>query len=189
MATSGSLSTDWMRSAGDFQCTACQRKRLPASQFSKRQAQQALDKSRTHPQRLLLARCKECVAKEEAAQVSAAKKEGGDSKDDAELGEFKCKSCKQLLSGSCFSKNQRAKAQKGQPVRCTSCVQKAEAKELQASQDKAAAERKSMEKLSKSGGVAAALAAACNETAAEAEAVTGIKATRRGRGRGRGYRR
>eukprot|EP00913_Durusdinium_trenchii_P003447 g3191.t1 len=39
MAKSDDLNTDWQRSAGDFNCVVCQRKRLPASEFSKKQAE------------------------------------------------------------------------------------------------------------------------------------------------------
>ena len=37
MATSASVNTDWKRSAGDFKCLECRKKRLPASKFSKTQ--------------------------------------------------------------------------------------------------------------------------------------------------------
>ena len=38
MAASEELSTDWLRSAGDFECVVCKRTRLPASEFSNKQA-------------------------------------------------------------------------------------------------------------------------------------------------------
>lgn len=56
MAESKDLSTDWKRSAGDFICSECGRKRLTAAAFSKNQVTKAL-KSETKT-----AKCKECVA-------------------------------------------------------------------------------------------------------------------------------
>ena len=44
MATSEEVGTDWTRSAGDMSCTGpCQRKRLPASEFSESQVKRALE--------------------------------------------------------------------------------------------------------------------------------------------------
>lgn len=51
MATSAELNTDWQRSAGDFSCTVCHRKRLPASEFSKKQVEKLLNSLKTLPDR------------------------------------------------------------------------------------------------------------------------------------------
>eukprot|EP00930_Biecheleria_cincta_P050900 TRINITY_DN36075_c0_g1_i1.p1 TRINITY_DN36075_c0_g1~~TRINITY_DN36075_c0_g1_i1.p1 ORF type:complete len:292 (-),score=73.78 TRINITY_DN36075_c0_g1_i1:42-917(-) len=51
MAKSGELSTDWQRSAGDFSCSVCRRKRLPASEFSKKQVEKALESLKSIPDR------------------------------------------------------------------------------------------------------------------------------------------
>merc|ERR1719235_1942879 len=37
------LSTDWLRSAGDFECTQCGRKRLTASEFSNAHVKKCLE--------------------------------------------------------------------------------------------------------------------------------------------------
>mmetsp|Transcript_55177 Transcript_55177/g.170877 ORF Transcript_55177/g.170877 Transcript_55177/m.170877 type:complete len:246 (+) Transcript_55177:104-841(+) len=49
MAKSEDLSTDWQKSAGDFSCTVCRRKRLPASEFSKKQVEKALESLKSIP--------------------------------------------------------------------------------------------------------------------------------------------
>lgn len=47
MAKDTELSTDWERSAGDFTCIVCRRKRLPASEFSRKQVEKALESLKT----------------------------------------------------------------------------------------------------------------------------------------------
>eukprot|EP00933_Yihiella_yeosuensis_P055581 TRINITY_DN54411_c0_g1_i1.p1 TRINITY_DN54411_c0_g1~~TRINITY_DN54411_c0_g1_i1.p1 ORF type:complete len:283 (+),score=81.18 TRINITY_DN54411_c0_g1_i1:38-886(+) len=49
MAKSEELSTDWTRSAGDFSCSSCGRKRLPACEFSKKQVEKLLASLKTIP--------------------------------------------------------------------------------------------------------------------------------------------
>lgn len=78
MAKSNDLSTDWQRSAGDFSCAVCQRKRLPASEFSRQQVEKALAALKTLPDRdirtgpdvdrhlFLTAVCKRCSEEREA---------------------------------------------------------------------------------------------------------------------------
>lgn len=78
MAKSDELSTDWQRSAGDFSCTICQRKRLPASEFSKAQVQKALDALKNIPDKdirsdvqhvhFVSAICKSCMEEREAKE-------------------------------------------------------------------------------------------------------------------------
>lgn len=77
MAKEGELSTDWERSAGDFTCVVCRRKRLPASEFSKKQVEKALESLKTIPDKdirtgpevqhiaYVSATCKKCVAEQE----------------------------------------------------------------------------------------------------------------------------
>ena len=68
MATLTKHNTDWRRSAGDFTCTICLKKRLPASSFSKTQSTLALKNYRTQGGSNPKAKCKECV--QQAAQSS-----------------------------------------------------------------------------------------------------------------------
>jgi len=84
MTESADLNTDWQRSAGDFSCSVCERKRLPASEFSKKQVERALESIRSIPDKdirtgpeiqhtlYLTAVCKKCTeAKEEAERAAA----------------------------------------------------------------------------------------------------------------------
>ncbi|CAL1171322.1 unnamed protein product [Cladocopium goreaui] len=91
MAKAEELNTDWQRSAGDFHCLGpCQRKRLPASEFSKKQVERALDSLRniadkdirTGPEiqtvLYLSGVCKRCTEdKERQAQADAAARRAG----------------------------------------------------------------------------------------------------------------
>ncbi|CAK9046720.1 unnamed protein product [Durusdinium trenchii] len=84
MAKSDDLNTDWQRSAGDFNCVVCQRKRLPASEFSKKQVEKALESLRsiadqdirTGPEiqqvTHLSGVCKRCTEERERQQQAAA---------------------------------------------------------------------------------------------------------------------
>lgn len=79
------LGTDWTRSAGDFSCVVCERKQLPASEFSKKQVEKALQSLKTLPNRdirsgpditrtiFLQAVCKKCTEEGEEAQRLEAK--------------------------------------------------------------------------------------------------------------------
>merc|ERR1712232_800111 len=71
------VNTDWQKSAGDFSCSQCGRKRLPASEFSKRQVEKMLESLRSLPDRdmrtgpdiqhvtHLVGVCKQCTAEKE----------------------------------------------------------------------------------------------------------------------------
>ncbi|CAK0852533.1 unnamed protein product [Prorocentrum cordatum] len=84
MATSSELGTDWQRSAGDFSCSSCGRKRLPASEFSKKQVEKALESLRTIPDKdirqgpeiqqvvYLSGICKRCTEEKEATERAEA---------------------------------------------------------------------------------------------------------------------
>lgn len=84
MATDESVSTDWQKSAGDFSCTVCERKRLPASEFSRKQVEKALDALKTIPDRdirtgpeiqrnlFLTGVCKACTEKQEERERAEA---------------------------------------------------------------------------------------------------------------------
>lgn len=84
MAASSEVNTDWQRSAGDFSCSVCERKRLPASEFSKKQVERALESIRSIPDKdirtgpdiqrtlYLTAVCKKCVEEKEEVERAAA---------------------------------------------------------------------------------------------------------------------
>jgi len=100
MATaSEDVGTDWERSAGDFSCSVCRRKRLPASEFSGKQVERALAALRDLEQQskdirvdgsekvetalYLAAVCKRCTQEKEAqereqAAARRAEKEGAE---------------------------------------------------------------------------------------------------------------
>ncbi len=192
---SAHLSTDWRRSAGDFSCSGpCRRKRLPASAFSKTQARKAIAGVRTSAHGEKRALCKQCV--EEAsvqtassATLSVARDQGGP--DDAGTDQLHCAACDRDLPAASFSKSQKTRITRDKPGRCLACVEAAEEAELQHSADKRAAEASALAAtIKKSGsrggsGVAARLALACAETAAEAETITGLTAKKSNRGRRR----
>eukprot|EP00439_Symbiodinium_sp_Y106_P044165 s3370_g5.t1 len=85
MAKADDLNTDWQRSAGDFSCSVCRRKRLTAQDFSKKQVDKALESLQSIPDKdirngqeiktvlFITAVCKKCMEekdqkeKEEAA--------------------------------------------------------------------------------------------------------------------------
>eukprot|EP00401_Gymnodinium_catenatum_P009623 CAMPEP_0117512406 /NCGR_PEP_ID=MMETSP0784-20121206/29014_1 /TAXON_ID=39447 /ORGANISM="" /LENGTH=286 /DNA_ID=CAMNT_0005308123 /DNA_START=24 /DNA_END=884 /DNA_ORIENTATION=+ len=86
MAKEEGLSTDWQRSAGDFSCTVCGRKRLPASEFSKKQVEKALEAHRAIPDKdirtgpeiqqqiFLSGVCKKCTEEKEQRERDEAQK-------------------------------------------------------------------------------------------------------------------
>ncbi|CAE8614533.1 unnamed protein product [Polarella glacialis] len=77
MAKSEDVSTDWQKSAGDFSCLVCGRKRLPALEFSKKQVEKALENLRSLPNKdirtgpevqsvvYLSGTCKKCAEEKE----------------------------------------------------------------------------------------------------------------------------
>mmetsp|Transcript_5915 Transcript_5915/g.6799 ORF Transcript_5915/g.6799 Transcript_5915/m.6799 type:complete len:186 (-) Transcript_5915:517-1074(-) len=180
MATSSSVSTDWTRSAGNFTCKTCRRKRLPASEFSKSQARQALAQGKKSGN--FEAKCKACVqkAEEEERKKSAA---SGIEKSKTESAEtLVCSKCKQELSMKLFSRSQAEKIKHSKPGKCKQCVESleaAEAKTVAENRNKKLEKLKGQSKLKGGEGVAARLALACLETAQQAEKVTGISARNR----------
>lgn len=98
MASHQELSTNWERSAGNFQCLNCGHKRLPAAAFGKNQ----LIKAQKHPD--LAATCKACTQAAEAAGQKAAVEKGNSgqapnsaSPGSVQLESHKCSACKVLL--------------------------------------------------------------------------------------------
>ena len=204
MATSEEVGTDWTRSAGDMSCTGpCQRKRLPASEFSESQVKRALEWLRkSMPDRdiregverhtYVSAKCKQCVALEEQAEQEArqAKIESGEvkvsEKEAQKLAELhKCWQCNKELPGTAFSRKMLTKPPNKR--RCSSCAESAVAAEAakQAEKKQTAAEAAVAPKGS---GVLAEVKALCADAATEATKVTGIQAKPAGsKGGGRGW--
>ena len=196
-----SLNTDWRRSAGDFECQVCKRKRLPASEFSKTQATLALRQSKTSGD--LKAKCKLCVAAADiktAAATTTATTATTTAAADGSTDIFNCSLCQINLPASAFTNSQKLKINRGKKGKCRDCVVQSEGDEVARLQAKKQQEQMDLEKRAKKNGVAGRLALACAETAAEASVVTGLKVKkgrggggrwrgrggRRGRGRGRG---
>lgn len=104
MAKAEDVSTDWRRSAGDFACVGgCERKRLPASEFSKKQVDKALEslkngmphediRSGPEIKRMLFLTgvCKRCVEEREAkdcAEAAARREDRQQAEPDAATGQ------------------------------------------------------------------------------------------------------
>ena len=215
-ATAQSVNTDWRRSAGDFSCTLCLQKRLPAAAFSKTQVALALKNHRTNNK--MEAKCKVCTAAAAkqieqqtktkatttttATATALAKTFDELSVTPGETALITCSSCDTPQPSSKFTNSQKTKISRGKKGRCKDCVAHSEAAEVEHLQNKREEEQAAfIAKAKKTGGVAGRLALACAETATEAAVVTGIKIKkgrasggrwrggrggRRGRGGGRG---
>ncbi|CAE7223159.1 HACE1 [Symbiodinium sp. CCMP2456] len=84
MAKADDLSTDWQRSAGDFSCSICRRKRLTAQDFSKKQVDKALESLQSIPDKdirngqeiktvlFITAVCKKCMEEKEQKEKEEA---------------------------------------------------------------------------------------------------------------------
>ena len=180
MASSQSVSTDWQRSAGDFECAgACKRKRLPASEFSGAQAQKAIKSFASGGNKS--AKCKRCAEQLVEQERAAAQAQPRVDETNGE-GEFPCAHCGETRAAAMFSKNQLNKVQHSKPGKCLSCVKSIEDKESKEASERAETRRKELEKAAENGDVKSILELANFEAAT----VTGIKSTRGGRGRGRG---
>lgn len=163
--------------AGDFECSVCKRKRLIASEFSKKMQ----EKRRNEPGALL--KCKRCVesaAKAELETAAASVVESGEPQ--------ACSMCKKTLASSKFTKPQLKKGPGKQ--RCVECVanaQEAEAHAKRADKESALAEAKrELARAEASGSTAQKLSASAKLAALEGELVTGLKPKVLGRGRARG---
>jgi len=211
-ANNATTHTDWRRSAGDFTCTVCRRKRLPASAFSKTQSALALKTYKNTNVEAPSAKCKMCV---QAAATAEQEKTSSDSAavsaaattvttamaatsladNDAQTELIICSSCEEHLPTSCFTNSQKLKISRNKKGRCKECVAKSEVDEIASLAAKKEQERAALVARAKNNGVAGRLALACAETANEAMVVTGARIKKgrtggggrwRGRGRGRG---
>lgn len=156
--------------AGDFDCSVCKRKRLIASEFSKKMQ----EKRRKDPSSKL--KCKQCVESAEKAEREAAAAAAKGGKDDEEEPQV-CSSCRQSLPASKFTKPQLKKGPSKQ--RCSECVAAAtEAENKKGALDKEAAleeAKKAAARAEASGTVAEKLATSAKLAALEGEMVTGLK--------------
>ena len=187
MATSASVNTDWKRSAGDFKCLECRKKRLPASKFSKTQVKLALK----HEEKGAI--CIECMKKREEKAISEKTEvEKKNDKSDNEIEKLTCSICKEKVEITKYSKSQANHIKHGRPGKCKPCIAKMEENESQKISNKKLNEQSSMrKKYSNCRGkkkVAGSLAMACMEAALEGEQITGIKAERSDRGGKRSWR-
>jgi hypothetical protein len=175
--------------AGDFDCSVCRRKRLTASEFSKKMQ----EKHRKSPTAEL--KCKSCVEKMVAEErgAAASKQETIFSAGDASGSELhECSKCKNELAADAFNKNQLRNKGPGKQ-RCKACITVAEKEESDAVSnkqgDKLRDAKQRFARAEATGSVSEKLVAASALAAAEAELVTGLAPVVLGRGRrGRGGR-
>lgn len=188
--------------AGTYDCSECRRKRLTASEFSKK----AIEKHRSSPDAPM--KCKACVEKVAQAERDAAQARravegmsismaagsttsgGGTSSGGGEAAaapeQHECAACSRKLPAAAFSRSNLSKGPGKQ--RCSECVASSEKANLEkgdkAAQEKLAAAKAVAAKAEASGTAAEKLAAASTVAALEAEQVTGLKPVVLGRGRG-----
>eukprot|EP00035_Acanthoeca_spectabilis_P011393 m.200400 g.200400 ORF g.200400 m.200400 type:complete len:191 (+) comp15335_c1_seq2:175-747(+) len=173
------MATMW---AGEFACSVCRRKRLPAAEFSKNQAA----RFRADPAAAI--KCKKCVEAAAAAESTAAAKSAQSSVAgslSADLHE--CAACQKSLPTAAFNKNQLRNKGPGKQ-RCQECVAAAGKAETSAADAASSAKlerlREDATRAEASGSSAQKLVTAAAACAAEAELVTGLKPIKLGRGRG-----
>lgn len=193
--------------AGSYDCSQCRRKRLTASEFSKK----AIEKHRAALDEPM--KCKSCVeaaaqAERDAAQarravegltitaVAGTSADGGGTSSGGGGGggggaaatpeQHECSACSRKLPAAAFSRSNLSKGPGKQ--RCSECVAAAEKANLEkgdkAAQEKLAAAKAVAAKAEASGTAAEKLAAFSVVAALEAEQVTGLKPVVLGRGRG-----
>lgn len=175
--------------AGQFDCSVCRRKRLMASEFSRK----ALEQHRATGGAL---KCKQCTTQQQQAEQEAAKaRRAADAKaaaveqddDDDKEQERLCASCQKQLGFSAYNRNQWNKGEG--KSRCRDCVDKAVAEEAAKSKmNKQEAIEKAKQDLVRakaSGSSQVILKAESVLSALEAEKVTGLKPVKMGRGRDR----
>jgi hypothetical protein len=190
---------DWRKSAGDFACEACGKKRLTAMSFSKSQVKKMLAQHKAGGE--LLGRCLECQAAEPEPEPEPSPAGPPREGSAAAAESLRCTECKADKPPTEYSRKMLTRPKEKR--RCKACVDKTQAAEQA---KKAAKDAANPPKSSGVGGAsvfgtgaarggdakANAFRAAMEETAAEAQAVTGISVKRgrggggRGRGRGRG---
>ena len=180
---------DWRKSAGDFACAACGKKRLTAMSFSKSQVKKMLAQHKAGGE--LSGRCLECQPAEPEPEPSPATPPPEGSAAAAES--LRCTGCKADKPPAEFSRKMLTRPKEKR--RCKDCVEGVQAAEQA---KKAAKDAANPPRSQGVGGASVfgtgaargmskenAFRAAMEETAAEAQAVTGIS-VKRGRGGGRG---
>ena len=170
--------------AGDFDCSVCRRKRLTASEFSKKMQ----EKKRAGKTDL---KCKQCVTAAEKVERAAAVAKTATSSTTASSAvatadSLPCGACGTARPESAYSKPQ---LKKGDKRRCGACIESADAADAASKDQKANATLKDAQRAAKladaTGSVVEKLRANAALAAAEAELVTGLKPICLGRGRGR----
>ena len=178
--------------AGDFECSVCRRKRLTASEFSKKM-QERYKKDGNGA-----LKCKICVDKAAADERAAAAAKTKAAAPSATTDTATCAACKENLPVSAFTKPQLKKGPAKQ--RCQPCIAAADRGEADAADAKKAAAlaeaKKAVKVAEATGSAAQKLKANAQLAALEGELVTGLKpmvigrgrrgSGGRGRGRGRG---
>ena len=180
---------DWQQSAGDFMCSQCRRKRLSAQAFSKSQVKKALAQHKAGGE--LAARCLDCAsgASEPAPEPeqngvatasSAPPASRVASRGPGAAESLLCTACKAAKPPSEFSRKMLTKT--AATRRCSECVAESQARDSAKRQSKQ--EAANVVGVKPKTGKEAAFLAAMEESAAQAEVVTGMS-VKRGRGRGR----
>jgi len=166
---------------GDLECSACRRKRRPASEFSKK----AMERYRANPGSPL--NCKLCVDKAAIAERTSASNAAADT--DAV---HDCSVCTKSLPASSFTRNQFNKGLKAKCSACTAAAALEEASASEANKEKKMADAfEAVALAEKSGNAMDKLRTTSQLAALQAEHVTGLKPVKMGgrdRGRGRGGR-
>ena len=196
---------DWRKSAGDFSCGECGKKRLTAMSFTKSQVKKMLAQHKAGGE--LKGKCLECsggepepepepeVEAEQARQARVAAIEKAPEGSALSAESLKCTLCKAEKPPADYSRKMLTRPKEKR--KCKECVDAAQAKEQAAKAAKDALNPPKSQGVGGAaifgggaarGGKANAFKAAMEETAAEAAAVTGVsvKHGRGGRGAGRG---
>lgn len=184
---------DWRKSAGDFACTMCGKKRLTAMSFSKSQVKKMLAQHKAGGE--LSGRCLDCQKAETEPEPEPSPAAPAREGSAAAAESLRCTECKANKPPTEYSRKMLTRPKEKR--RCKACVEKSQAVEQA---KKAAKDAANPARSQGVGGPSVfgtgaargmskenAFKAAMEETAAEAQAVTGISVKRgRGGGRGRG---
>ena len=173
---------DTDRWAGNFDCSVCRRKRLVATEFSKR----ALERHRKSGGTLKCNKCTSELEERERSEAVSKRKTASASCDGGESTRAACASCKTVLPIDNFNRNQLAKKEK---ARCRSCVEQSiqdeERTRESSKQGKVDEIKRKINEAETKGDVQERLKWESQLSALEAEHVTGLKPIVMGRGRGR----
>lgn len=166
--------TKW---AGQYDCSTCHRKRLMATEFSRKR----LDKFRQNPSMLL--KCQSCVQEQQQQERAASSRVSTTLVETNEMTRT-CAACQADRPSRAYNRNQWNK----KDSRCRSCVELAEATAaqqlLQSKETKFQQAQKTLQEARVSGDSKRMVQAESVLAALEAERITGLKPTRVRRGSG-----